>query len=163
MRTSEAGVQHIRKWEGLRLFLYKDVGGKWTIGYGHLVLAEELEKYRGGITVDEAIRLLVKDLQRTEEGVNRLVTVPLEQHQFDALVSFAYNVGLDEDADYIPEGLGDSTLLKQLNKGNYAGAAEEFEKWHKVRIDGTLTPVKGVKHRRLSEKQMFLGTETHST
>lgn len=154
MKTSSNGVLHICKWEGLRLFLYKDVGGKWTIGYGHLVKEDEKEKFKAGIKVGEAVDLLLTDLSTTEEGINRLVKVPLTQNQFDALVSFAYNVGLDEDSDYIPEGLGDSTLLKRLNGGDYEGAAEEFEKWKNV--NGK--PVRGLLHRRLAEKAMFLGT-----
>jgi len=159
MRVSEQGIVHICKWEGLKLFPYKDVGGKYTIGYGHLLLEGELEKYKHGIKVSEAVDLLMNDLRTTEEGVTRLVKVPLEQHQFDALVSFAYNVGLDEDNDYLPEGLGDSTLLKKLNSGDFAGAAEEFEKWQYVKKKS----VKGLLLRRMSEKAMFLGTGIHST
>lgn len=155
MRTSSDGINFIRKWEGLKLFIYKDAGNKPTIGYGHLLIKNEREIYKTGITVNQAIDLLVKDLKRTEDGVNRLVKVPLTQNQFDALVSFSYNVGLDEDEDYIPEGLGDSTLLKKLNAGDYVGASEEFTKW----VNVEKKPVKGLLLRRQAEKNLFLRTE----
>ena len=105
------------------------------------------------ITQNKADAFLHDDISSTESDVTRLVTVPLAQHEFDALVSFAFNVGSDIDADDKAEGLGDSTLLKLLNAEDRIGAAAEFAKWHHAggkRIRGLLI-------RRLRESLMFLG------
>jgi lysozyme len=127
MKISPAGVAFIKKVEGLRLKAYQDVAGVWTIGYGHT--GGWIEK---GLVIDESTAgvLLSADLQNAEADVARLVTAPLLQHEFDALVSFVFNVGSDIDADDKAEGLGDSTLLKLLNSGDRIGAAAEFAKWH---------------------------------
>jgi lysozyme len=87
-----------------------------------------------------------------EQAVNSLVKVKLTQNQFDALISFVYNVGADIDADNIAEGLGDSTLLKKLNAGDYKGAADQFLKWDKA--NGKV--MKGLTIRRQAERALFL-------
>lgn len=78
---------------------------------------------------------------------------PTAQMQFDALVSFAYNVGLDDDADKIAEGLGDSTLLRKHLAGDYPGAAAEFAKWNKQ--NGKV--LKGLTKRRAAEASIYRG------
>lgn len=123
-------------------------GDPWTIGYGFT----EGVKPGDYTTPLFAEARLLRELRPFEEAVNRLVTVELSQNQFDALVCFAYNVGTDEDQDLIPEGLGDSTLLKKLNAGDYAGAAEEFLVWNKAK--GQV--VKGLVNRRRQERALFL-------
>ena len=86
-------------------------------------------------------------------GVNSLIKVPATQGQFDALVSFAYNVGLDIDEDTLAEGLGDSTLLRKFNAKDYAGCAAEFPKWNKA--GGVV--LNGLTKRRAGERAMFEG------
>lgn len=150
MKTSPAGVALIQRFESLELRAYQCAAGVWTIGWGHT----GPDVYRGlCITRARADELLAQDLARFERDVLQLVKVPLTQHQFDALVSFAFNVGSDIDADTIAEGLGDSTLLRKLNAGDYAGAADEFPKWNKSR--GQV--LAGLVRRRAAERELFMG------
>jgi GH24 family phage-related lysozyme (muramidase) len=106
--TGDKGVELICQFEGLKLERYRDAVGLWTIGYGHLILKEEMEKLTK-ITTGEAKTLLRKDLKRTEDGVKKLLTHSATQSQFDALVSFAFNLGVGN--------LKKSTLLKNLTPG----------------------------------------------
>lgn len=149
MRTNEAGIEIIKTFEGLRLRAYKCPAGKWTIGYGHTGpdVHPGLE-----ITKERAEELLRQDLLRFENQVMFLVTIPINENQFSALVSFTYNVGADIDEDTIPEGLGDSTLLKLLNKGDFQGAANQFPLWCKSK--GKILP--GLAKRRVAERKLFL-------
>ena len=150
MKTSPSGIAFIKAAEGLRLKPYVDIAGVKTIGYGHTGGATQNES----ITEAEAERLLVSvDLFIAEHGVARLVTVPLRQHEFDALVSFVLNVGTDIDADDKAGGLGDSTLLRLLNAKDRVGAAAEFSRWHHA--SGKRS--RGLLIRRLREALMFLG------
>src|SRR5690606_20728399 len=111
MYISKQGLELIKQFEGLRLKAYKCPSGIWTIGYGHT------KGVYPGMTITEELadKFLVDDIWYFERDVESLVKVPLTQGQFDALVSFAFNVGSDIDDDDIAEGLGDSTLLKKLN------------------------------------------------
>lgn len=154
MKTSTNGVQVMHYFEQCRLEAYPDPGSAdgrpWTIGWGHT----GPEVHRGLVwTREQADAALVADLERFERGVMDLVTVPLTQGQFDALVSFAYNVGLDIDADTQAEGLGDSTLLREVNAEDFAGAAAEFAKWNKN--DGKV--MRGLIRRRAAERALFEG------
>lgn len=150
MRTSPQGVAFIKGFEKCRLTAYKPTpNDKWTIGWGHT----GPDVHPGmTITQDQADALFLRDLQHFERDVEFLVKVPITQSQFDALVSFSYNVGSDIDDDTIPEGLGDSTLLRKLNAGDYAGAANEFPKWNKQGHQ----VLDGLTKRRNAEKAMFL-------
>jgi lysozyme len=145
---SKAGFDFIKGWEGCRLKSYKDGGGVWTIGYGHTKGAREGQVISQLLADD----LLIEDVYYFEVGVNDLVKVPLTQAQFDALLSFSFNVGLDQDPDDIAEGLGDSTLLRKLNKGDYENAGLEFLRWDKD--NGKV--VKGLTRRRKAESNLFL-------
>lgn len=154
MRISESGIAVMHHFESCQLKAYPDPGSKsgapWTIGWGHT--GPEVCK---GLCWDQqrADAEFVKDLQRFERDVLSLVKVPLTQGQFDALVSFAYNVGSDIDADTLAEGLGDSTLLRKLNARDYDGAAREFQKWNKN--DGKT--LRGLTRRRAAEQALFCG------
>ena len=97
------------------------------------------------ITADEADALLTKDLVTFERQVNHMVTAPIQQHQFDALMSFAYNVGTGS--------LRGSTLLKRVNAVEYVSAEFEFDRW--VRSKGKVLP--GLVRRRAAERAMFAG------
>lgn len=148
MKLGIAGERLIKQFEGCRLKAYQDGGGVWTIGFGHT----GPEVVDGLVwTPEEADAAFLADVQEAVDGVTRLVTVPLTQNEFDALVSFAFNVGLDEDADTKAEGLGDSTLLRKLNDSDYDGAAAEFLRWNKD--NGSVVP--GLARRRLAEKTLF--------
>lgn len=154
MKLSANGVQVMHHYEQCRLEAYPDPGSKdghpWTIGWGHT----GPEVVPGLVwTQEQADAAFLADVHRFERDVESLVRVPLTQGQFDALVSFAYNVGSDIDADTIAEGLGDSTLLRKLNAGDYQGAAQEFRKW--VKNDGQV--MRGLIRRRASEKALFVG------
>ena len=146
MRTSPAGRAFIGRYEGLRLSAYRDAAGIWTIGYGHTAAAgPPAPVARMTITAAEADQILGRDLARFEAAVARLVTVALSQGEFDALVSFAFNVG---------EGaLARSTLLKKLNGGDRAGAAAEFGRWNKA--GGRV--LAGLTRRRAEERALFVG------
>jgi len=155
MKTSSNGAQVLHYFEQCRLEAYPDPGSAdghpWTIGWG-----DTGPDVKPGlvITQDEADARFARRLEREfEPGVMSLVKVPLTQGQFDALVSFAYNVGLDIDTDTLAEGLGDSTLLRKVNAGDFAGAAEEFPKWNKN--DGKV--MLGLRRRRAAERALFIG------
>lgn len=144
MKTSFAGIALIQQFEGRRLEAYKCPAGVWTIGYGHTSAAGKPEVKPGlVITKQEANDILVRDLVRYEDAVDRLVKVPLTQNQFDALVSFTFNVG---------EGaLAKSTLLKRLNAGDYNAVPAELMKWTKA--GGKELP--GLVRRRRAECAMW--------
>lgn len=131
----------IKKAEGLRLKAYLDTGGVWTIGYGHTG-PEVVEGLT--ITLDGAERLLREDLRTAEGHVNKLVKVALTQNQFDALVSFVYNIG--------GGAFKESTMLRLLNAGDYEGAANQFPRWNKD--NGKV--VAGLTNRRREERELFL-------
>lgn len=152
MKTSEKGIALIKSFESCRLKAYPDPGtggAPWTIGWGHT--GPEVKQ---GLTwsQEQADKALLEDLRQFEQDVASLVKVKINQNQFDALVSFAFNVGPDIDADTIAEGLGDSTLLRRLNAGNYQGAADEFLKWN--RAGGKI--LRGLTRRRAAERELFL-------
>lgn len=150
MYVSLNGIKLIKIFEGFRAQPYQDQAGVWTIGYG--TTGKNIHKHTPEMTKAEASRFLRTHVDLVERDVRFLVKVPLNQNQFDALVSFAYNVGTDIDADDKAEGLGDSTLLRKLNEGDYSGAAKEFHKW--VFAGGKKR--KGLQARRKKEHDLFL-------
>lgn len=146
MKISQEGINVIKKFEGCKLRTYPDTGGIPTIGYGHT----GTDVHSGQcISQQEANNLFRKDVERFEKAVNTEVKVPLSQNQFDALVSFAFNVGQGN--------LHSSTLLKKLNHSDYQGAAQEFPRWCK---DSQGHELLGLKRRREAEKKLFLKTGT---
>lgn len=156
MQLSQTGIDMIQFFEGLELKAYLCSAGKPTIGYGHTGPDVKLGMV---ITKQRADELFRQDIKKFEKEVASLLQVPVTQNQFDALVSFAFNVGSDIDADTIAEGLGDSTLLKLVNRKDWEGAAKEFLKWNKARNPKTkkLEPVAGLTKRRRAEHLLFLG------
>lgn len=141
MQTSEKGLDLIRKYEGLRLVAYVCPGGKLTIGYGHTGPDVTTGKK---IDEEEADALLLKDVQHFENAINGMVSVPISQGMFDALISFSFNLGAGS--------LKSSTLLKKLNADDRKGAADEFLKWNKAK--GKV--LAGLAARRESERELFL-------
>ncbi|HEC7976913.1 TPA: lysozyme [Salmonella enterica subsp. enterica serovar Singapore] len=145
MQTSEKGIALIKEFEGCRLTAYQDSVGVWTIGYGWTQPVDG-KPIRAGMTIkkETAERLLKTGLVSYESDVSRLVKVGLTQGQFDALVSFTYNLGA--------RSLSTSTLLRKLNAGDYAGAADEFLRWNKA--GGKV--LNGLTRRREAERALFL-------
>lgn len=146
-RINAAGLAIIKEFEGLELTAYRCPAGIWTIGWGHTG-----PDVRPGLTITgaRAEELLAADLREFEAGVARLAPVASD-NQFSALVSFAFNVGLDEDGDSIAEGLGDSTLLRKHNAGDFEGAARQFAKWNTAK--GHVLP--GLSRRRAMEAGLY--------
>lgn len=142
MKTSQRGLDLIKQFEGLKLTAYLCPANVWTIGYG---TTKGVTKGMT-ITAQRAEELLREDVAAFERGVSAAVRVPLEQHEFDALVSFAYNVGLG--------AFRTSTLLRLLNAGDKAGAAKQFDRWNKA----AGKPLAGLTRRRAAERKLFEGT-----
>lgn len=145
MKTSNSGIALIKDFEGKRLVAYDDGVGVWTIGFGTTKHPNGVRIKRGDkCTEVQAEQYLRNDLITFENAVNRLVKVPLSQNQFDALVSFTYNLG--------ETNLRSSTLLKKLNAKDYKGTAAEFLKWNKA--GGKV--MNGLVKRRKAEMELFL-------
>ena len=146
MKTSEKGLQFIRREEGERLTAYADIIGVWTIGVGHTGAVDDKPVAKGMvISADKSRELLSADLLKFESAITRLVKVPLKQYEFDALVSLVFNIGETNFAR--------STLLKKLNANDFKGAAEQFLAWK----NAGGRPVQGLLNRRKREKDMFNG------
>lgn len=134
-------IDLVKKFEGLSLKSYQDIGGVWTIGYGstgpdigpNMTWSEQ--------DADQRLNL---DVMAIENQIKKLVVVPLTENQEAALTSFVYNEGIGH--------LESSTLLKMLNDKDYNGAADQFLRW--VKVDGQ--SVDGLKNRRTMERQIFL-------
>ena len=119
--VTEAGLNLIKRFEGFSSTIYICPAGYPTIGYGHVVLAHEREQFALGITQAEATELLRKDVRIAERAVLRLISVPLTDGQFDALVSFTFNLGAG--------ALQRSTLRRKVNRGEHKGVPAELMKW----------------------------------
>lgn len=145
MQISNKGISLIKEFEGCELVAYPDSVGIWTIGYGWTQPVDG-KPIRRGMTIDRATaeRLLKTGVVQYELAVNQLVKVSINQNQFDALVAFAYNVGV--------RSLSTSTLLRKLNTGDTAGAADEFLKWNRA---GSRV-LAGLTRRRQAERELFL-------
>jgi lysozyme len=137
---SDAGIALTEKFEGLRLTSYQDQVGVWTIGYGHTGPSTH-----GGqtITQDQADQLLRSDISAAVTCVNNAVTGAINQNQFDALVDFVFNLGC--------HALLTSTLLRDVNAGQFAAAAAQFLAWDHA--GGVVVP--GLLARRQAEAALF--------
>jgi len=147
MKISENGLKLIKKFEGLSLKPYLCSAGIPTIGFGN-TFYENMKKVtlQDETITEERADSLFNFLVTTNfvNVVNRLVIVDINQNQFDALVSFVYNLGSGN--------FEKSTLLKKVNQEDFIGASLEFEKWN--RASGKV--LNGLTKRRLSEKELFL-------
>lgn len=135
---------------------YKCSAGKSTIGFGHVILPGE--KFPNPLTLDDAVDLLYEDVDKFDEGVRALLikrgVKTIEQHQYDALVCLAYNIGIGK-YDGVPGDFADSTLLKHFCSGAMRLAAAEFHKWVYARVNGVSTALAGLIRRRKSEAYLF--------
>lgn len=144
MIASKRAYILIKQFESLQLKAYQCPAGLWTIGYGHTATAKP------GMVIDKttAEELLRRDVREVERVLNESVKVPLSQSQFDALVSFVFNVGAGKFLQ--------STLLKKLNAGDFKGAADEFLRWTKAKQNAEYVELPGLLKRRQAERQLFL-------
>lgn len=139
MKVSGAGIELIKRFEGVRLVAYLDSVGVPTIGYGHtkdVALGDTCSP-------EQAEEWLIEDCADAEKCINGAVTVPLTQHEFDALVSFVFNLGCGN--------FRKSTLLRRLNESDYDAAAQEFLRWDKA--GGQV--LAGLTKRRMAEARLF--------
>ena len=149
MRTvTPASLNLIKQFEGFSPTVYVCPAGHPTIGYGHVVKQHERERFAGGITEEQAEALLRQDVQTAEHAVLRLISVPLTDGQFDALVSFAFNLGAG--------ALQRSTLRRKVNRGDHAAVPVEFRKW--VWAGGQR--LEGLVRRREAEAKTYAAQET---
>jgi len=145
LTLSREGLRLIARWEGYRPHWYKDSAGVWTIGYGttEAVPGVSRESLSGPVSKSDALVLLRRGAEGASRCIRDSVDTELDQPEFDALVSFTYNVGC--------AALRRSTLLKQLNAGRLEKAANQFERW--VYAGGQL--LDGLKKRRRAERLLF--------
>jgi lysozyme len=143
MRTGTQGVALIKKFEGCELEAYQCSANVWTIGYGHTRGVEEGDV----ISADKAEYILLEDLIEFEQYVDSLVTVSLNQDQFDALVAWTFNLG--------PKNLKESTMLLRLNDNQYDDVPAQMARWN--RSNGEV--LEGLKRRRKAEGLLFQGLD----
>ena len=139
MNISQEGISLIKKFEGCELEAYQCAAGVWTIGYGSTKDVKEGDT----LTQKEADNLLLHEMQEYEGYIKKLVKVPLKQNQFDALVSWVFNLG--------PANLKASTMLKFLNAGDYHLIPSQIKRWNKA--NGKV--LEGLIRRREAEALMF--------
>jgi len=149
-KVSQDCIDLVKKFEGLHkvkddglVHAYRCPAGKWTLGFG------ATKGIRSGMscTPAEAEQRLIKDLDEHGKIVKKYVNVPLSQGQYDALTSFVFNLG--------GGNFKSSTLLKKLNAGLYDECPEQIMRWNKARVDGKLTPLRGLTRRRAAEAAIF--------
>ena len=152
MKTGAKGIELIKRWEGLELTAYQDIAGVWTIGYGHTASATS------GLVWTEQVAeaALTRDLESREDAVARLVTAPLTQNRFDALVSLIYNIGVT--------AFQNSTVRKRINNGDSDFAVAEAWGWfNKATVNGELQRVEGLARRRAAEIALWMTPEDRAT
>lgn len=147
LKVSRAGVELIKSFEGLRQTASQLPDGRWTMGYGHTFSAREGAK----VTPDDAESLLRFDLLPVVDAVNNLVMVPLNQNQFDALVSFCFNIGV--------ENFAQSSVVKRINEGRLSEAAVAMDSWRSAEYNGQTYVLAPLIRRRAAEKSLFLTPE----
>jgi len=163
MKISKAGIDLIKHFEGVRLKPYKCPAMLWTVGVGHVMYPDQHHlsidgrrhfplkpEHKRSFTEAEVNELLRDDLYRFESGVARLCGANLPQRQFDALVSFAFNLGLGT--------LQRSTLRNKLTRGDIKGAASQFLRFNMA--GGRVLP--GLLRRRIAEQSLFLGHQVNA-
>jgi len=152
MNMTQEGLALIKRFEGFRAKAYRCPAGVWTIGYGHTSQSGAPEIKAGmRLSRQKASPILAKDIERFAGGVRRAATVTLNEQQFSALVSFAYNVGL--------AAFRSSSVLKAVNQSDFAAVPRRLSLW--VKADGRVLP--GLVKRRAAEAALFAGDEAVTT
>ena len=144
LRTTRAGLELIKSFEGFRARSTRLPDGRWTIGHGHVRTAREGVR----ISRDDAELLLIYDIRRIEAEIEDCLLSPLNANQYNSLVSFVYNIS--------PGQFRQSDVLRMLNRGEHIAAAMGMEAWRKARINGQLMIVDALVRRRAAEKALFL-------
>ncbi|WP_159153104.1 lysozyme [Acinetobacter johnsonii] len=145
MHISPSGVDLICNFEGKRLTAYDDGVGVWTIGFGTTVYPNGIKVMKGDTCTEaQAKTYMAHDLKKFEATVNKAVTAQLNQNQFDALVSLAYNIGTN--------AFSKSTLVKKLNTNDNRAAADQFDVW----VNAGGKRMQGLVNRRAKEKALFI-------
>lgn len=148
IRTSPSGLEFIMKHEGMRTYAYQDSAGIWTICVG---ATRDMNGYpvRKGLKydVEDCLVLLDRDIQESARSTQRYIRAPLFQNEFDALVSFSFNVG--------GPALSTSTLRKVINGDVKGSPYNEFLRWDKVTIQGKKVSIPGLKNRRIGEANLY--------
>ena len=139
MKISSDGLELIKHFEGCETTAYQDSVGVWTIGYGHTKGVEEGQR----CSIEDAETMLADEMDEYEGYINNMVKVDLEQHEFVALVAWGYNLG--------PTNLGESTMLKVLNRGQFDRVPSEMKRWN--RAGGQV--LEGLVRRRTAESLIF--------
>ncbi|WP_168790601.1 lysozyme [Paraburkholderia aromaticivorans] len=156
MQMSDHGRDLLTQWEGFKTHAYNDIVGVATIGVGHALTPTEKSAgaldidgtsvpYAGGISEDQVKALLGCDLHRYESALNDAIAVDLAQNQFDALVSFCYNIGIN--------GFQGSSVLKDVNNSNFDAVPDDLNLWNKA--GGQVS--QGLVNRRANEVSLWLG------
>jgi len=145
MELSQKGKDLIMQFEGLKLSAYQDIVGIWTIGFGNIYYENNVAVKKGDIiTHNRAIELFNLIVKKFEVGVDELVTSNVNQNQFDAMVSLAYNIGIGN--------LKSSSLLKMVNKSpNDTAIYLQFLRWNKAK--GQV--IQGLTRRRIAESELY--------
>ncbi len=146
-KVSRAGVELIKSFEGLRSTAARLPDGRWTLGYGHTFSAREGAR----VTQEDADALLRFDLLPIVDAINNAILVPLNQNQFDALVSFCFNIGVDN--------FQQSSVLKCINEGRMTEAALAMDSWRSAEFNGQTYVLAPLIRRRAAEKNLFLTPE----
>jgi lysozyme len=154
MNIGQKGLHLIKEFEGFYPRPYKDPVGIWTIGYGTIKYPDGRSVQPNDPPIDEktAETFLLAEIRGIENFLNNNLKVNLNQNQFDALCSFAYNLGIN--------ALKNSTLFKLVNQNpNDPNIRNEFLKWDKGRINGELKVIPGLYKRRVAESNLYFGNE----
>ena len=162
MEISKKALDLLEKWEGVILHAYPDRAGKMTIGAGHLLTPSELKSgvivikgikvnYEQGLTFQQALDLKEQDITPRQAEVNRLVKVPLTQNQFDAIVIFAFNIGI--------EGFATSSALAAINQKLFDQVPHDMRKWNEITDPKTRKRIvcEGLVRRREKEIALWNG------
>jgi lysozyme len=147
MNTSSVAAEQIAEFEGIRLSPYNDISGNATVGVGHLIHRGPVNGTEKSETKDKALSDFSADLASKAEVFVSHIRVPLNQNQFDSLVSFCYNLGCGTLLNLVSE--------TGLNQGKYEAVPPEILKYDKTHINGALVSVAGLTRRRRWESELF--------
>lgn len=146
--VSATAINIVKEFEGFEAEAYIDTDGTPVIGYGLSRIAGKPVQIGDRILPEQADAALKNQLQEIQQQIEKTVKVELSDHQLSALASISYNVGVG--------GIKKSTLVRKLNAGDYAGAANEFLRWDKANVSGRLVQLPGLTRRRQAERALFL-------
>lgn len=143
------GLDFISRWEGCILYVYRDIAGLKTVGVGHLITAAEDARYpdKMPITKEHAMELLHRDVQQCVAAIRQNITTDLNQNQFNALCSFAFNCGTGVTKN--------SGVARAIKAGNFAAVRPALLQWSKAKINGVMQTNQGLFNRRKSEADLF--------